>query len=184
MFTVVFTRASRRLCGILGKYSFVGPLAILTIWLKHVKNAWAHWGVLIYQRRFGNTVEKRYLRTYLFSNQCVWRCFLLFRHPLFLFKSRHHLFVVFMAKGISPWLVHILHLVVTHDTWLFGTCLCWNNTAHLACAAPRTTSWGLVTLYYSRCTSSLELSRNTSSLGCHCALSVMITNAALPQRMQ
>ena len=69
MFTVVFTRASRRLCGILGKYSFVGPLAILTIWLKRVQNAWAHWDVLIYQRRFGITV-KRHLRTYSPSGAC------------------------------------------------------------------------------------------------------------------
>lgn len=34
VFTVVLTRASPRLCKRMGKYSFVRPLSILTIWLK------------------------------------------------------------------------------------------------------------------------------------------------------
>lgn len=78
------------------------------------------------------------------------------------------------------------HLAVTHDTWLFGTCLNWNNMVHLA----RVVSWGA---YWSHTVShTMDIVPSAvrehwlpaTISGCYCALSVMVMKATLPQRMQ
>lgn len=103
------------------------------------------------------------LRTlFFFSNQCTWRCFLLSRHHLYLFKSRDRHFIVFMT---SSWSLHTPHFAVTHNTWPFGTCLHWNNTLHLARAVSWGTYRGLATLYWTQWTSSLQPSGNTGFQG-------------------
>ena len=96
---------------------------------------------------------------FFFPNQCTWSCFLLSRYQLYLFKSRDHDFIVFMVQGTSSRSFHTPHLAVTHNTWLFGTCLHWNDTVHLACVL----SWALTeaTLYYTQWTPSLQPSGNT-----------------------
>ena len=126
---------------------------------KYLKNAWLHWGVLIYQGKFRIMQRRDTEELFFFPNQCTWSCFLLSRYQLYLFKSRDHDFIVFMVQGTSSRSFHTPHLAVTHNTWLFGTCLHWNDTVHLACVL----SWALTeaTLYYTQWTPSLQPSGNT-----------------------
>ena len=123
---------------------------------------------------------------FFFPNQCTWSCFLLSRHQLYLFKSRDHNYIVFMVQGTSSWCFHTPRLAVTHSTWLFGTCLHWNNTVHLA----RVLSWGTnqghaVLHTVDIVPSAIQEHWLPAAISrCYCALSMMVMKATLPQRMQ
>lgn len=75
---------------------------------------------------------------------------------------------------------------VTHSTWLFGTCLHWNNTVHLA----RVLSWGAnqghaVLHTVDIVPSAIQEHWLPAAISrCYCALSMMVMKATLPQRMQ